>query len=171
MTGFDVMSGAVSDDEPESPDFLRARDVLKPHGLQHTVPRQIGSKFKSFLRSYAMLSDEDANFLWSIRGSVVHTYSLTLDQKTFPNVGVSNEMPWIESALSPIQTLKEGAVTRKVLNLWSLKTVFIRAANRLRDVLSNAEHERLGGVFKKQALRCGYIFVPPEQEIDLPSDR
>lgn len=162
MTGFDILSALSSDSDPEHSDFLRARELLKPHSLEYTVTAQLGLKFRRFLKDYASLSPEDAEFMWRIRGSVVHTYSLTLARTIYPYVTVENGA--VPASASMIQRrpsiVGEKQVTEHVLYLRRMKGTFLEAVERFRRAVETAELKPLGQNFLKQMKRSGYIQVP-----------
>lgn len=156
MTGFDILSALFAAEEQDA-ELIRAAEILKPHGLESKLVSGIGAKFRKFLTDCAALSEEDADFIWCIRCSVIHTYSLKLAKNKFRFVSVSTDAMGAPVCRLQLVAPQEG--TLHMLSLWDLKKTFLKAIFTFKTKLENAKDSPLGSRFLAGVKKSGYIQI------------
>lgn len=159
LCGFDMLSAMYFGEDPISDDYRRAQKLLDENGLKDIRLYQAGRKYKRFLIEVGKLSELEGAFLWVLRNSLAHTYSLNLSEKSYRNNSIT-AVPSDGTLLKVDSTLNPR---RYVLNLWELKKRFLATASNFKILLkSAAPQSELRLAFEKQVQSCGYIKVEKE---------
>jgi hypothetical protein len=135
LTGLDMLASMYCGEGPMDEKHKSAQDLLDKNGFDSIRLHQSGRKNIRFLTEVAGLTKQEAAFLWTVRNSLAHTYSLNTSEKAYRNNSVTTAKP-----AGKLIDIGEDANSKKyVLNLWELKKVFLKSVENLRKLLETAE--------------------------------
>jgi len=155
LCGFDMMSSMMFGDDPIDEDEKKAQEILKTNGSKVKI-HQSNRKYQLFLREIAQLDEQEAALLAVIRNSLAHTYSLNVSKKAYRNNSVTTDPP--DGHLITVSA--NGTEKKYVLNLWELKSRFLKSAANFKQRLNaSAAVSEERKIFVSQMVESGYIRI------------
>ncbi len=155
LCGFDMLSAMLFGDDPISEDGKKAQALLDSAKIPIKV-YEVGKKYQRFLREVSGLSERDAAFLYVLRNSLAHTYSLNVSTKAYRYNSVTTDPP-----NGHLIEISENMNPKKyIVNVWELKRCYLHSIDKLKELLQASKPESdLRSRFKKHVKESGYIVV------------
>lgn len=155
LCGFDMLSAMLSGEDPISDDYKKAQKLLDKNGFKIKL-YEVGKKYRRFMQEIAGLTKQEAAFLFVLRNSLAHMYSLNISDKAYRDNSVTTDPP--NGKLIDVHA--NGSTKRYVLNLWKLKDKFLKAVAQLRThIESSPEGSEARKIFQDHAKNSGYITI------------
>ena len=159
LCGFDLLSAMYSGEGPISDEYKKAQALLDANNFKIKL-HEVGKKYRRFLEEVAGLTKQEAAFLYVLRNSLAHMYSLNVSDKAYRNNSVTTDAP-----NGDLIKVHQHAPKKYVLNLWELKGRFLKAVAALKaQIEASPAGSELRLNFNEHAKKSGYIVIEGKEK-------